>query len=257
MVFEFVEKTILDILDYNNGGIEKPLILSYIYQLLKAVTYLHENNILHRDIKPENLLVTRDGVLKLCDFGFARKIAQDPAPLTDYVATRWYRSPELVVSDYYGKPCDIWAIGCVMAELANHQPLFPGNDCIDQIHLNTQILGDLPDDVVALMKMNKEFRGVKIPKVKQPVTLQKKYKKYFGPEELDLLTGLLKLSPQKRLTARQALMHPCFAKLRKADESAETKVLNSSLDLTSTTHRTTNKQEDIDTSEKIHLQSSS
>lgn len=89
-------------------------------------------DIIHRDIKPENLLVNSDDSLKLCDFGFARKIPQEGARLTDYVATRWYRSPELLLTDKYGKPSDIWAVGCIMGELTDGKPLFPGKDQIDQ-----------------------------------------------------------------------------------------------------------------------------
>ena len=73
--------------------------------------------------------------MKLCDFGFARKVMGVNEPLTDYVATRWYRSPELLLTDRYGKPADIWAIGCIMGELYDGKPLFPGQDQIDQLNL--------------------------------------------------------------------------------------------------------------------------
>ena len=92
-------------------------------------------NVVHRDIKPENLLIDPNDNLKLCDFGFARNIPtssknQNPQ-MTDYVATRWYRSPELLLSDRYNKEVDIWAIGCIMGELTDGEPLFPGESEVD------------------------------------------------------------------------------------------------------------------------------
>jgi cyclin-dependent kinase-like len=80
-------------------------------------------------------LTASEGILKLCDFGFARKVSGQNEPLTDYVATRWYRSPELLLTDRYGKPADIWAIGCIMGELYDGKPLYPGKDQIDQLNL--------------------------------------------------------------------------------------------------------------------------
>ena len=90
-----------------------------MYQMLKAVKYIHDQNLIHRDIKPENLLISKHGILKLCDFGFARKLSKrKDAMLTDYVSTRWYRAPELLVGDAaYSKAVDIWSIGCIFAEI--------------------------------------------------------------------------------------------------------------------------------------------
>ena len=125
---------------------------------------------MHRDIKPENLLISsKTNELKVCDFGFARFMSKTEAriqssnqssnayddnpggqspELTDYVATRWYRSPELLlVSDNlpYGKEVDIWAIGCIMGELMDGQPLFPGDSEVDQLFVIQKVLGPLPD----------------------------------------------------------------------------------------------------------------
>ena len=104
---------------------------------MRAIDICHTCGIVHRDVKLENLLVNVDKHLKLCDFGFARSIPeQTAADLTDYVATRWYRSPELLLSaPDYGKPVDMWAIACILGEITDGQPLFPGENEMDQLYL--------------------------------------------------------------------------------------------------------------------------
>ena len=117
----------------------------YAACVLDAFEHLHAKHILYRDLKPENLLIDPSDALKLCDFGFARNIPQgrQNPQMTDYVATRWYRSPELLLSDRYSKEVDIWAIGCIMGELTDGEPLFPGESEIDQLFEIQKILGAL------------------------------------------------------------------------------------------------------------------
>ena len=133
LVFEYVDKNLLEVLEEQQSGLEAEDIRKYIYQILKALEYCHSMEVVHRDIKPENLLIhNHSGKLKLCDFGFARQIPQKSNQnLTDYVATRWYRAPELLLNMLYEKPVDIWAVGCIMGELIDSQPLFPGDNEID------------------------------------------------------------------------------------------------------------------------------
>lgn len=152
MVFEFVDFSLLELIEKNPSGLPKESVRNYIYQLLKALNYLHNMEVVHRDVKPENLLVTKDGMIKLCDFGFARFMANEGAPLSNYVATRWYRSPELLVAPNYGKKVDVWAVGCIMAELTDGEPLFPGDNLIEQIDCIQKVLGNLPNDLKSQMK---------------------------------------------------------------------------------------------------------
>lgn len=105
---------------------------------------MHSRGYIHRDIKPENLLVSTEGILKICDMGFATLKAD--GPLTDYVATRWYRPPELLLGGDYGPEIDIWAVGCILAELTDGQPLFPGADEVDQLYQTISGLGNLPEE---------------------------------------------------------------------------------------------------------------
>jgi cyclin-dependent kinase-like len=119
---------LLELLQKTPKGLPPEAIKRVIYQILTAVEFLHCSRIIHRDIKPENLLISESGVVKLCDFGFARKLQDKPNyQYTDYVSTRWYRAPELLVGDAaYSTSVDVWAIGCIFAEIFNGLPLFPG-----------------------------------------------------------------------------------------------------------------------------------
>nr|XP_045363873.1 cyclin-dependent kinase-like 3 isoform X6 [Camelus bactrianus] len=135
LVFEFIDHTVLDELQHYCHGLESKRLRKYLFQILRAIEYLHNNNIIHRDIKPENILVSQSGITKLCDFGFARTLAAPGDVYTDYVATRWYRAPELVLKDTsYGKPVDIWALGCMIIEMATGNPYLPSSSDLDLLH---------------------------------------------------------------------------------------------------------------------------
>lgn len=114
----------------------------FVYQMLRGLKYIHSANVIHRDLKPSNLLVNSNCDLKICDFGLARGIRDDHVIgrsmlLTEYVVTRWYRAPEIMLACHeYSKPVDVWSVGCIFAELIKRKPYFPGDDYIDQVSTN-------------------------------------------------------------------------------------------------------------------------
>ena len=124
---------------------------------------------MHRDVKPENMLLSKNGVLKICDFGFARTLAKssENAHFTDYVSTRWYRAPELLVGDTaYGKAVDVWAIGCIFFELVTGRPLFPGDSDFDMLKLILKTFKgseDLPSTLTEIFYQNENFEGASLP----------------------------------------------------------------------------------------------
>jgi cyclin-dependent kinase-like len=236
IVFEYVEKNLLEVLQESANsndefGLHELLIKRLIYQLITAVTYLHSLNIIHRDIKPENLLInikeTIDDIsgkspfdnfnLKLCDFGFARRAAMKALNegMTDYVATRWYRAPELICGNgYYGLESDFWAIGCIFGELIDGDPLFPGDDQIDQLYKIQQILGKFPEDFINKYSFPLNNMGQKNldfdVEIDQNDTLEKRYSKKLSPLGLEFLKELLQIEPEKRPNSNSLLYHEYF-----------------------------------------------
>ena len=212
LVFEYVEKNLLELLQESPSGLEPSLIKKLIYQLCKAIKYLHDQNVIHRDIKPENLLINNDMILKLCDFGFARKISmKSNETLTDYVATRWYRSPELLITNgYYGPEVDYWAIGCIMGELADGEPLFPGENETDQLHCIQKVLGNLPQNQVDMFYRNPLYNGKNLLDVDRPETLERRYIGKLPKIAINFMKGLLELDPNKRLNGKTVFSHPYF-----------------------------------------------
>ncbi|NXC18183.1 CDKL5 protein, partial [Corythaeola cristata] len=188
LVFEYVEKNMLELLEEMPNGVPPEKVKSYIYQLIKAIHWCHKNDIVHRDIKPENLLISHNDVLKLCDFGFARNLSEGSnANYTEYVATRWYRSPELLLGAPYGKAVDMWSVGCILGELSDGQPLFPGESEIDQLFTIQKVLGPLPAEQMKLFYSNPRFHGLRFPAVNHPQSLERRYLGILSGVLLDLM----------------------------------------------------------------------
>merc|ERR1712070_1136937 len=113
-----------------------------LYQLLRGLKAIHSCAVLHRDLKPSNLLLNKNCDLKICDFGLARGYEETTTTLTEYVVTRWYRAPEVILNaSHYTNALDVWSVGCIFAELLGRAPLFPGDDYLDQIKRTIAVLG--------------------------------------------------------------------------------------------------------------------
>ncbi|XP_013419402.1 cyclin-dependent kinase-like 2 isoform X1 [Lingula anatina] len=212
LVFEFVDHTVLDDLERCPNGLDEHTCRKILWQVLKGIEFCHLHNIIHRDIKPENILVSKSGIVKLCDFGFARTLAQPGETYTDYVATRWYRAPELLVGDTkYGRAVDIWAIGCLLAEMLTGEPLFPGDSDIDQLYHIINCFGNLNQRQREIFQKNPLFAGMRLPEVKEIEPLKKKFPR-LSVLALAFLKLSLQLEADDRPTCSQLLKHEFFQK---------------------------------------------
>lgn len=194
----------------------------FLYQILRGMKYIHSAQILHRDLKPRNLLVNSNCDLKICDFGLARAFIPEfqikTGIMTDYVATRWYRAPELLLSyKEYGPTVDIWSIGCLFAELLRRKPFLPGADTKNQIELIFEVIGTPSEEEIATIPREKSRKLVKsLPKRKG-----KSFESIFPkatPNALDLLRKFLIFDPAKRITLEEALKHPFLQELHCPDD---------------------------------------
>ncbi|XP_007473449.2 cyclin-dependent kinase-like 3 isoform X15 [Monodelphis domestica] len=212
LVFEFIDHTVLDELQHYCHGLESKRLRKYLFQILRAIEYLHNNNIIHRDIKPENILVSQSGITKLCDFGFARTLAAPGDIYTDYVATRWYRAPELVLKDTtYGKPVDIWALGCMIIEMATGNPYLPSSSDLDLLHKIVIKVGNLTPHLQNVFSRSPIFAGVVLPQVQHPKNARKKYPKLNGLLA-DIVHACLQIDPAERVSSTDLLNHDYFTR---------------------------------------------
>ncbi|XP_065906716.1 cyclin-dependent kinase-like 4 [Dysidea avara] len=212
LVFEYCDHTVLNELEKHQKGLDEKFIKQILWQTLQGVKYCHENQCIHRDVKPENILVCKSGVVKICDFGFARMLTGDE--YTDYVATRWYRAPELLVGDtQYGPPVDVWAIGCLFAELLNGQALWPGKSDVDQLYLIQKNLGPLIPRHVEVFRDNSFFKGISLPTPDKMEPLEVKFGGY-PMKAISFVKSCLVMEPAGRLTCEELLDHSYFDDFR-------------------------------------------
>ncbi|XP_060707356.1 cyclin-dependent kinase-like 2 isoform X1 [Hemiscyllium ocellatum] len=210
LVFEFVDHTLLDDLEQCPNGLEYDKVRRHLIQILRGIAFCHSHNIIHRDIKPENILVSQSGVVKLCDFGFARSLTAPGETYTDYIATRWYRAPELLVGDTkYGKPVDVWAVGCLVMEMLTGEPLFPGDSEIDQLFHIIRCVGNLIPRHKELFHKNPLFTGLQLPVVKGIELLPSHYP-HVPCLVFDLVKKCLQIDPEKRPSCAELLQHNYF-----------------------------------------------
>uniref|UniRef100_A0A8C5R0H5 Protein kinase domain-containing protein n=1 Tax=Leptobrachium leishanense TaxID=445787 RepID=A0A8C5R0H5_9ANUR len=218
IVFEYIEKNLCQVLNGMPNGAPPDKVKSYSFQLLKAIHWCHKNHIVHRDIKPENILITGNDNLKLCDFGLAQNVSEISNEINQYVATRWYRSPELIVGAPYGMAADMWSVGCILGELSDGKPLFPGKCHSDQLVTIMTVLGPLPAEQRQLFSKNHFFFGKCFPVIHHHQTLEKRYLGVVSGQFLDLMKNLLMLDPSERYLSEQSMSHPVFQDLRSPDQ---------------------------------------
>ncbi|KAK6937851.1 Protein kinase domain [Dillenia turbinata] len=206
-IFEYMQYNLYQIMKERGRPFSEEEIRNFMSQILQGLSYMHRNGYFHRDLKPENLLVTND-IIKIADFGLAREVSSVP-PYTDYVSTRWYRAPEVLLQcSSYTPAIDMWAVGAILAELFTLNPIFPGESEIDQLYKICCVLGS-PDwtafpeavNVSRLIDLTySEMLPANISDLIPSASL----------EAVDLITQLCSWDPLKRPTAEQSLQHPFF-----------------------------------------------
>ncbi|AQK81047.1 Putative MAP kinase family protein [Zea mays] len=212
VVFELMESDLHQVIKANDD-LTPEHHQFFLYQLLRALKYIHAANVFHRDLKPKNILANSDCKLKICDFGLARASFNDaPSAIfwTDYVATRWYRAPELCGSFFskYTPAIDIWSIGCIFAELLTGRPLFPGKNVVHQLDIITDLLGTPSSETLSRIRNEKARRYLSCMRKKYPVPFTHKFRN-ADPLALRLLERLLAFDPKDRPTAEEILeYHP-------------------------------------------------
>uniref|UniRef100_A0A6N2KP39 mitogen-activated protein kinase n=2 Tax=Salix viminalis TaxID=40686 RepID=A0A6N2KP39_SALVM len=228
VVFELMESDLHQVIKANDD-LTPEHYQFFLYQLLRGLKYIHTANVFHRDLKPKNILANADCKLKICDFGLARVAFNDtPTAIfwTDYVATRWYRAPELCGS-FFSKvitsvlfsvhpAIDIWSIGCIFAELLTGKPLFPGKNVVHQLDLMTELLGTPTPEAIARVRNEKARRYLSSMRKKKPIPLSQKFPN-ADPLALRLLERMLAFEPKDRPTAEEALADPYFKGLAKVE----------------------------------------
>jgi len=192
--------------------------IQYIaYQILRGLKYLHSAKIVHRDIMPSNILINENCDLKICDFGLARVMTDngdDDAKLTEYVVTRWYRAPEIMVATRtYDEKIDVWSLGCILAELIIRRPLFMGENYVEQIDLILEVLGTPSKDDVQFISNRNALRHIQRKERKNPMDFRKLFPN-ANPEMLDLMSEMLEFNPNNRIGVDSSLDHQYFTCLR-------------------------------------------
>ncbi|XVF50501.1 hypothetical protein PTKIN_Ptkin04bG0106000 [Pterospermum kingtungense] len=229
VVFELMESDLHQVIKANDD-LTPEHYQFFLYQLLRSLKYIHAANVFHRDLKPKNILANADCKLKICDFGLARVSFNDaPSAIfwTDYVATRWYRAPELCGSFFskYTPAIDIWSIGCIFAEILTGKPLFPGKNVVHQLDLMTDLLGTPSAESISRIRNEKARRYLSSMRKKQPLPFSQKFPN-VDPLALRLLERLLAFDPKDRPTAEEALADPYFYGLANVDREPSTQPIS-------------------------------
>jgi len=193
----------------------------FCYQILRGLYYMHSANVVHRDLKPANILVNKNCDLKICDFGLARGLGADEedATLTDYVVTRWYRAPEVVLlASEYTKSIDVWSVGCIVCELIGRKPIFTGKDHLDQIKKILSVLGTPSEADLTWLPARSPARAF-IKKV--PVSTKQDWNRIYAkasPNAVEAIDRMLSFDPTKRADVKECLNLKYFETLHMEDD---------------------------------------
>ncbi|KAI7748246.1 hypothetical protein M8C21_000360 [Ambrosia artemisiifolia] len=206
-IFEYMEHNLYHIIRERQRPFTEQEIRNLMTQLLKGLAHMHKSEYFHRDLKPENLLVTNN-TIKIADFGLAREVSSSP-PFTDYVSTRWYRAPEVLLqSSSYTPAIDMWAVGAILAELYTSYPIFPGESEIDQLYKICCVLGT-PDLTLFPQARNvARLMDIRYSDI-MPANLADLIPNACV-EAIDLIKQLCWWDPLRRPTAEECLQHPFF-----------------------------------------------
>ncbi|KAJ6879468.1 mitogen-activated protein kinase 4-like isoform X3 [Populus alba x Populus x berolinensis] len=189
----------------------------FLYQLLRGLKYVHSANVLHRDLKPSNLFLNANCDLKIGDFGLARTTSETDF-MTEYVVTRWYRAPELLLNcSEYTAAIDIWSVGCILGEIMTRQPLFPGKDYAHQLRLITELIGSPDDSSLGFLRSENARRYVR----QLPQYPRQNFAARFpnmSAGAVELLEKMLVFDPNRRITVDEALCHPYLEPLHGINE---------------------------------------
>ncbi|XP_002044661.2 extracellular signal-regulated kinase 7 isoform X1 [Drosophila sechellia] len=224
LVFEFMESDLHNVI--KRGNVLKDVHKRFVmYQLINAIKFIHSGNVIHRDLKPSNILIDSKCRLKVADFGLARTLSsrriyddlEQDGMLTDYVATRWYRAPEiLVASRNYTKGIDMWGLGCILGEMIRQKPLFQGTSTVNQIE---KIVTSLPNVTkLDIASIGPSFGSVLLSR---NIQRDRRYSldemmKNCCDDGISLVKALLVLNPHNRLTAKTAIRHPYVSRFQYA-----------------------------------------
>lgn len=206
-IFEYMEHNLYHLMRERQRPFTEEEIRGLMTQLLQGIVHMHKNEYFHRDLKPENLLVTNN-TIKIADFGLAREVSSAP-PFTDYVSTRWYRAPEVLLqSSSYTPAIDMWAVGAILAELFTLCPLFPGESEIDQLYKICCVLGTPERALFPEARNVSQLMNIRYSEI-MPANLADLIPTASG-EAINLIKQLCSWDPLRRPTAEQCLKHPFF-----------------------------------------------